>query len=289
MPNDTGEYAVPDGGLRLLAVTDDPSYPVSFIVNPGSDGATLNEVGAVGKAHEAGRVICCCCYFARDAQVLDGGVLDVVEWRHTSLTATDVHIQLMPIADEGALEGVDLVHAHHRRYCDILGHLYVLPFVGAAAVYVVPQFLPVFRAAEDIGVVGRACAFGRPVGKVFCLDVYNAVRHLEPIALFTVSVLIGNLIAIGIRDGETRQLARGDGQRDGLARPPAQNAFLPSGTGLDGTRPGAADVHHVWVFVGKAKHGPATAAAVDVSFEYVRYIRTSSILVAHKFVVIVVF
>ena len=47
-----GEGAAPDGGGRSQSVADDAACIVAGDVKRGGDYAVLNEVGAVGEAHE---------------------------------------------------------------------------------------------------------------------------------------------------------------------------------------------------------------------------------------------
>ena len=66
-------------------MADDAAGVVAADVDGGGDGAALNQVGAVGKAHEARGVVTGRGDGAADGQVLDGGVLDVVERGHALL------------------------------------------------------------------------------------------------------------------------------------------------------------------------------------------------------------
>ena len=74
----SGKDTVLDGGRRVQMAHD-----AAFVVVPASnrcgDDAALNQVGAVGIAHKARRVHIGGVNSACHLQVLDGGVLDVVE------------------------------------------------------------------------------------------------------------------------------------------------------------------------------------------------------------------
>ena len=130
-----GEDAVPDGGGRCQPVAHDTTCIVGADVECGVDGAALYQVGAIGKAHEAGRVAAVRLNGAADGHVTDGGVLDVAEWCHTSLTRVgipDIGRQRVALAEEGAAEGLALVHTHHIGNLDVGRQLHVLAAVVLA-------------------------------------------------------------------------------------------------------------------------------------------------------------
>ena len=74
-----GKDAVADGGGRLQAVAYDAAGIACANIERGRDDATVNYVNAVGKAHQARRVVFFRGDGARDGKVLDGGILDVAE------------------------------------------------------------------------------------------------------------------------------------------------------------------------------------------------------------------
>ena len=172
--NGAGEDAVADGGGRRLAVTDESACIVGAGVDGGLDGATLNEVGAVGKAYETGQVALAGGYGARHGEILDGGTADAVEGGRALIVAVDGGSDGVIIAKEGAAEGMAVVGTHHPHDIDVGHQLHVLAAVTVAVKHVFHQPIPVGCMIDEPGVF-----FCARTGKR-CLPCY--VRHDFPTA-----------------------------------------------------------------------------------------------------------
>ena len=114
-----GEDTILDGGGRVQSMTDDATGIVVVDVERGGDGAVLNQVGAVGKAHETCRVILVRGNSARHFHVLDSRVLDVAEWGKAAVAVISKCCRDgVAVAEERAAEGlavcVAVSVAHHR-------------------------------------------------------------------------------------------------------------------------------------------------------------------------------
>ena len=107
------EDTVLDGSLRVQAMADEAASIVAADVERGGDGAALYRIGAIGKTYDS------CCVEAGGGdgachcQVLDGGILDVVERSHTLLIhactrrcAVDIGSQRLAVAVEDTAEGM---------------------------------------------------------------------------------------------------------------------------------------------------------------------------------------
>ena len=91
---------------------------------------------------------------AADGHVTDGGVLDVAERCHTSLTRVgvfDIGRQRVALAEEGAAEGLALVHTHHIGNHDVGRQLHVLAAVVLTVINGGSELEPVGRSADEIG------------------------------------------------------------------------------------------------------------------------------------------
>ena len=107
-------------------MADDAAGVVAADVKRGGDGTVLDEVGAVGEAHEARGVVACRGDGTCHGQVLDGGTVDVMERSHALLIdtgagrrATDVGRQRVAVAEEGAAEGFVAAQAHRGGDVDV--------------------------------------------------------------------------------------------------------------------------------------------------------------------------
>ena len=158
-----GEDAVLDGGVRLAAMAYEATGVVAADVELGRDGAALNEVGAVGKAYDAGGVVLAGGDGACHGEVLDSGSVDVAE-EGCALVApvADVHRDGMATAEEGAAEGSDRGAARHvaalLRHADVGPQLHELAAVAVAVTHIFREDLPFVGRADGEGVCLRATA-----------------------------------------------------------------------------------------------------------------------------------
>ena len=201
-----GEDAVLNGGGRVLAVADDAAGVVVVLVQRGGDGAAFNQVGAEGEAHDARRVVTGRGDGAGHGQFLDGGILDVVEGCHALLVpscarcrAAEVGRQRMSVAEEGAAEGVVAIQTCGRGDGDVGIQSEILVAETVAVVDAPYKFVPMLSAADDVGVVLRACCLQQlGFGCEVRYDIDIAPRHSERIYIIITGKF--NRIAIGILD-----------------------------------------------------------------------------------------
>ena len=163
-----GKDAVLDGCVRVLAVAYDAAGVVAADVERSRDGAVFYEVGRVGKAHDACRVIAGGRDSAGYGKVLDGGSIDEVEGCHALLVparaggpAVEVGRQRLAIAEEGAAEGTHavgelLAQAHRLRDGDVVFQLHVLSVKVVALAHVVGKGVPVLSILDKVGIALRA-------------------------------------------------------------------------------------------------------------------------------------
>ena len=136
---------------------------VAADVELGRDGAALNEVGAVGKAYDAGGVVLAGCDGACHGEVLDSGSVDVAE-EGCALVApvADVHRDGMATAEESAAEGSGRCVSRHvaalLRHANVGSKLYELSAVVVAVTYIFREDLPFGCRADGIGIRLRAAA-----------------------------------------------------------------------------------------------------------------------------------
>ena len=160
-----GEDAALDGGGGFPAVADDAAGVVAADVECGGDDAVLNEVGAVGKAHEARGVVACRGDGARHCQVLDGGTVDVMERSHALLIcastrrrAADVGSDGVAVAEEGAAEGFVAAQAHRGGDVDVGIQSDEFAAVVSTLTHREGKPIPKFSAGDEVGVVHGAGA-----------------------------------------------------------------------------------------------------------------------------------
>ena len=151
-------------------MADEAAGVVGADVERGRDGAALNEVGAVGKAHESRHVAPVGGYGACHGEVTDGGTVDVAEEGRAAIVGVGNRGRnSLVVAEEGAAKWlvVAVIDACtcHRRHADVLGQLHVLVDEAHASVDVTGKVVPVVRAADEIGVSLSARTLRRP----FCL------------------------------------------------------------------------------------------------------------------------
>ena len=139
-------------------MADDAAGVVAADVERGGDGAVLNQVGAVGKAHKTTGVVTGRGDGASHFQVLDGGVLDIVERGHALLVDTgaggradDVGSDGVAATEERAAEGFVAAQAHHVGDADVGSQHHVLAAVVVGAVAdIIGESKPIVGTADDV-------------------------------------------------------------------------------------------------------------------------------------------
>ena len=159
-----------DGGDRVHGMAYDTTSIVVADVERGGDGATLNQVAAMGKAHNTRCVIAGRSDSTRHGQVLDRGAFDVMERCHALLIgasacrrAADADSQCLSIAKESAAEGTGgvrtlLAQTYHRRNADAVVQLDVFAVEGDAIVDVCGECVPFGSIVQEVWAFSRACA-----------------------------------------------------------------------------------------------------------------------------------
>ena len=131
------EDAVSDGGSRGLTVADKAAGVVAVLVDGGADDAALEEILAIGEAHETRRVILVRGDGAGHSQVLDSSTADVAEGGCAPSDAGKRSGDGLVVAEEGTAEGtvvysVSFMTAHNPRNFDVGIQLHVLSAVAVA-------------------------------------------------------------------------------------------------------------------------------------------------------------
>ena len=98
-----GKDAAFDGGVGVQTVADEAAGVVAADVERGGDKAVLYRVGAIGEAHESRGVVACRGDGACHCQVLDSGVVDIVERSHTLLIGTSAGRRADDVCRDGVL------------------------------------------------------------------------------------------------------------------------------------------------------------------------------------------
>ena len=131
------EDAASDGGSRGLAVADEAAGVVAVLVDGSADDAALDEVFAIGKAHETRRIILVRSDGAGHSQVLDSSTADVAEGGCALSDAGKRSGDGLVVAEEGTAEGTTvfcffIMTAHTSCNFDVGIQLHVLSAVAVA-------------------------------------------------------------------------------------------------------------------------------------------------------------
>ena len=207
-------------------------------VGIGTAAGDGHRAATVGKAQRAG-------YITHDAggthsigsdgacrpEVFDDGILSVAERSgNCACCIIAVEGQRLAVAVEGALERAVLARASHHPNADVVGQLHVFAAMVDASVDTEGKLVPISRAGDEIRGVGCAAALSWPVwyGEDG-MDVDVFLRHDERIAAGTTIAKKGEIVAVGIRDGNFSRRARSRGQRDLLMGAGSWNVILTVG------------------------------------------------------------
>ena len=269
----SGEDAILDSSGRILAVTDDAAGVVVAHVKRGGDGTVLNEVCIVGKTHDARCVVTGRTDGARHGEVLDGGTENEVEGCHALLVpsgaggrAAEVGRQRVAFAEECAAEGAHTVgeffsQANGRRDSDVTGQLHKLLVEVVTLAHVIRKGVPVFSAADEVGVGLRAFMCFYPVGAAESGREENiALRHGESIAVRSIAAQIHGIV-VRVGQGDVlRRRAIHLSQPDGLVLSRAEYGSLKGSVAF------VLDDDGVRILHGKAVEVVA-AERVEVAFQ----------------------
>ena len=230
-------------------------------VGIGTAAGDGHRAATVGKAQRAG-------YFTHDAggihsfggdgtccpEVFDDGILSVAERSgNCACCIIAVEGQRVAVAVEGALERVGLTRASHHPNADVVGQLHAFAAMVDASVDTEGKLVPVIRTGDEIRGVGCAAALSWPVwyGEDG-MDVDVFLRHDERIAAGTTIAKKGEIVAVGIRDGNFSRRARSRGQRDLLMLAGSWNVILTAGADRHAALAYGGDVDGVGILDGIA-------------------------------------
>ena len=137
-------------------MADDAADIVGIDVERSRDGAALNRILTVGKAHEPRQVALAGGDGACHGEVTDGGTVDVAErCRALIVIVCNRGGDGVSVAEEGAAEGFHLRAARHGAHLsghvDVLGQLHVLAAEAHAIVDIAGERIPSIRAANKVG------------------------------------------------------------------------------------------------------------------------------------------